>query len=129
MLDGIIQDNLEIIIESIALIEERFSRVGTPDRFVSTPAGMLLLDAISMRLQVIGEVVKKIDKIEPSLFMKYSEVEWDKIMKLRDIISHHYHKVDHEIIFDICQNHIPQLKLIIRGILRKEDSDAPEIEG
>ncbi|MGB5749458.1 MAG: HepT-like ribonuclease domain-containing protein [Desulfobacterales bacterium] len=25
-------------------------------------------------------------------------------MKLRDIISHHYHHVDHEIIYDICQS-------------------------
>lgn len=31
-------------------------------------------------------------------------------MKLRDIISHHYEHVDHEIIYDVCKNHLPILK-------------------
>jgi uncharacterized protein with HEPN domain len=38
-------------------------------------------------------------------------------MRLRDIVSHHYEKVDHEIIFDICQNHLPNLKATISKII------------
>jgi uncharacterized protein with HEPN domain len=39
-------------------------------------------------------------------------------MRLRDIVSHHYDKVDHEIIFDICQNHhLPQLRKTIQKML------------
>jgi uncharacterized protein with HEPN domain len=40
---------------------------------------------------------------------QYTEIEWDKIMRLRDIISHHYENMDHEIIFDVCLNHHPRL--------------------
>jgi uncharacterized protein with HEPN domain len=123
MLNTVVSDNLQIILESIILIEERFSKVDTPDRFVTSPEGLLLLDAVSMRLQVIGELTKKIYKIEPSLLEEYSEIEWEKIMKLRDIISHHYEMADHEIIFDICKNHIPILKSTIQKIIGKENSN------
>ena len=84
-----------------------------------------MLDAVSMRLQVIGETVKKINKIEPLLFERYPDVEWSKIMRLRDIISHHYEMVDHEIIFDICENHLPRLKSTIQKIIRKENRNDP----
>ena len=84
-----------------------------------------MLDAVSMRLQVVGETVKKINKIEPLMFERYPDVEWSKIMRLRDIISHHYEMVDHEIIFDICENHLPRLKSTIQKIIRKENRNDP----
>ena len=120
MLDNIISDNLKSILESIVLIEIRFSEVDMPHKFVTSSDGVLLLDAISMRLQVIGELIKKIDKIDVLLLKRYPEIEWSKIMKLRDIISHHYERMDHEIIFDICKNHIPILKETVQKIIEKE---------
>lgn len=120
MLNGMISDNLQIILESIALIEVRFSKIESADRFVTSPEGMLILDAVSMRLQIIGELTKKIHKIEPLLLERYPEIEWRKIIKLREIISHHYESVDHEIIFDICKNHIPKLKSTVNKIIEKE---------
>ncbi|MBW1725431.1 MAG: DUF86 domain-containing protein, partial [Deltaproteobacteria bacterium] len=54
-----------------------------------------------MRLQVVGELLKKINKVDNSILKNYPEIEWNKIKKLRDIVSHNYEKVDHEIIFDI----------------------------
>jgi uncharacterized protein with HEPN domain len=120
MLNSVVSDNLQIILESIILIEERFSKVDVPDKFVTSPEGVILLDSVAMRLQVIGELTKKIHKIESSLLEEYPGIEWDKIIKLREIISHHYEMVDHEIIFDICKNHIPILKSTIQKIIEKE---------
>ena len=117
MLDDIISENLRIIIESIELIENRFGRIDSANDFVSNANGILILDAVSMRLQIIGELLKKIDKIDSTLFNKYPEVEWEKIMRLRDIISHHYEMIDHEIIYDICRNHIPKLKAAVQKIV------------
>lgn len=117
MLNAIIKDNMEIILESITIIEERFKIIDTPDMFVNNPEGVLLLDSIAMRLQVIGELTKKIHKIDTSLLDEYTEVEWNKIIKLREIISHHYEMIDHEIIFDICENHIPLLKSTIQKMI------------
>ena len=90
-----------------------------------SPNGVLILDAICMRLQIIGELLKKIQKIDPLVLQGYAQIEWPNIMKLRDIISHHYDHVDHEIIFDICKNNIPALKKAIQQILK--DQTAPDI--
>ncbi len=101
MRDDIIQDNLQLIMESIILIGNRFSTINSVNDLVSSENGVLILDAIAMRLQVVGELLKKINKMDNSILENYPEVEWNKIMKLRDIVSHHYDKVDHEIILMI----------------------------
>ncbi len=109
-----IVDILDLILESIKLIKERFSGIQIPDDFVSTAEGVTLLDAICMRLQVIGESVKQIQKINPSFLEQYSDIEWDKIARFRDLVSHHYEHVDHEIVYDICKVHIPKLREVIQ---------------
>jgi uncharacterized protein with HEPN domain len=112
-------DILDLILESIDLVRLRFAKISDSDDFVSTPDGVTLLDAIAMRLQVIGESVKRLQKKAPSLLGRYAGIEWEKIARFRDLVSHHYEHVDHEIIYDICQNHIPKLRDIIEK-MRKE---------
>lgn len=119
MSNALVVDNLEAIQKSILLIEERFTDIRTADDFALTPQGVQTPDSIAMRLQVIGELVKKIEKLDGSFFEKYTGVEWAMIARLRDIISHHYDTIDHEIIYDICKNHIPKLKNTVSSILKK----------
>jgi len=109
-------DHLDFIVQSIHLIQERFLKIKEPDDFVLSPEGVTILDAISMRLQVIGESVKQIQKINPSIFKSYNEIEWNKISKFRDLVSHHYEHVDYEIVYDICKTHIPKLIEVIQKI-------------
>ncbi len=118
MHDEIILENLQLISESLDLINKRFSNIHHPDDFVLDENGVLILDAIAMRLQVVGELLKKIDRENRSFLKGYDEINWDHIMRLRDIVSHHYEKVDHEIIFDICKNHLPKLRKTIRKMLK-----------
>ena len=117
MPDELIIENLNGVADAIEMIKDRFSSITEADDFMMSPDGVLILDAICMRLQIIGELLKKIQKIDPSMLQKYVQIEWPKIMKLRDVISHHYDHVDHEIIFDICKNNIPPLKETIQQIL------------
>lgn len=114
MPDNEIADILDSILECIKLIQERFSQIQMPDDFVKSSNGVTLLDAISMRLQVIGELVKRIQKIDPSLLDQYPVIKWDSIARFRDLVSHHYEHVDYEIVYDICDTHIPKLKEVIQ---------------
>ncbi len=109
-----ITDNLDMMIESIHLIQDRFSKILEAADFVGSTEGVTLLDAISMRLQVIGELVKKIQKTAPFYLAGYAEIEWNKIAKFRDLVSHHYEHVDHEIVYDICKMHIPKLNTVVQ---------------
>ncbi|MBW8051484.1 MAG: DUF86 domain-containing protein [Cytophagales bacterium] len=115
--DILYKEDFKSILEAILLVQSRFETINTPLDFVSTPEGVQLFDSISMRLQIIGELLKKIHKQNSSFLDKYQQVEWQHIMKLRNIISHHYDQLDYEIIFDICENHITTLKETIQKIL------------
>ena len=53
---------IEFILLSITLIEERFERIHGRDDFLEDHNGLEKLDAISMRLQSIGEAIKNILK-------------------------------------------------------------------
>lgn len=103
-------DYLDLMLESVELIDKRFSRILSAEDFVLTPDGVTILDAVSMRLQVIGESVRKIQKTAPSFLNSYPGIEWDKLARFRDLVSHHYTQIDHEIVYDICKVHIPRLK-------------------
>lgn len=116
-------DYLDLMLDSIELIESRMFDINSSGDFVQSMNGMTLLDAISMRLQVIGESVRKIQKLAPSIFEQYSEIDWDKIARFRDFVSHHYDQIDHEIVYDICKIHIPKLKETVRKI--RSDFTAP----
>jgi len=105
-----ILDLLDLMLESVGLIEMRFSRIRLPGDFVLSSDGVTLLDSVSMRLQVIGESVRKIQKLDASFLRSYSMVDWDKLARFRDLVSHHYTHVDHEIVYDICKTHLPKLK-------------------
>ena len=118
MPDEIILENLRLISESLELINARFQKIKHPDDFVSNESGVIILDAISMRLQVVGELLKKIDNKDKFFLKAYPGIQWGNIMRLRDIVSHHYENVDHEIIFDVCQNHLPKLRSTIQRTLK-----------
>lgn len=61
---------------------------------------MTIFDSCVMRLQTIGEYVKKIDdKTNKQLLPKYPQVPWVKVIGQRNIISHEYSAVDEEKIF------------------------------
>ena len=125
MHEDAIRDNLYFMFESVELIEKRFSGIRVPEDFVLSSNGTTLLDAVSMRLQVIGESVRKIQKLDPAYLNRYSDIGWDKLARFRDFLSHQYANIDHEIVFDICKVHIPQLK----KILQKMRADLPVDEG
>ena len=119
MHDDYIQDNLHSVFDSIEIIQKRIEVINKADDFVSTPAGAMILDSIAMRLQVIGESLKNIDKVDPSYLLQFKTIEWEKIIKMRDLISHHYDTVNPEVVYDICLNHLPVLKSTITDMLKE----------
>ncbi|HMT01056.1 MAG TPA: DUF86 domain-containing protein [Candidatus Absconditabacterales bacterium] len=72
-------------------------------------------DACMMMLQVIGEICK-------TIITKYTEFDkgaYQKIIGLRNIISHDYFGIDRDEIRGICKNRIPHLEKEISSFLKK----------
>jgi uncharacterized protein with HEPN domain len=105
---------LENILTAIERIERRFQRIDTPDDFVSDDDGIDRLDGITMMLIAIGEQLKQLDAIVGiDLQTRYPEVDWKGAKGIRDFLSHHYFSLDAEVIFDVCQNKIGEMKQAI----------------
>jgi len=99
-------------------ILNRFEPVKTISDFTGSSAGMEKLDSICMLLVVVGETLKKLDKItDHSLLSNYPQVDWKKVKGLRDIISHQYFDVNAEAIFDVCKTKINPLADTIEKII------------
>jgi uncharacterized protein with HEPN domain len=64
-------------------------------------------DAVMRNIEIIGEAIKHIPS---EIREKYKEIEWKKIAGLRDIVVHEYFGIDEDIIWDVVENKVPELK-------------------
>lgn len=103
--------------ESLQIILDRLNEIKSSDDFLKSKEGLKNLDSIAMRLQAIGEAIKKVSKESPSLLDKYKEINWKGAINFRDKISHHYFDIDAEEIYKICKNDIPLLEKTIKKII------------
>jgi uncharacterized protein with HEPN domain len=75
------------------------------------------VDAVVRNLEIIGEAANRL----PDEFKeKYSEIEWHKVAGLRHRIVHEYFGIDLEIIWQILNKDLPDLKRKIRQIINNK---------
>jgi uncharacterized protein with HEPN domain len=115
MYDKVLVKNSLSQIQSILFtITERTANIHDIDDFLSTPNGMLVLDAVCMNLIALGEAVKNLDKVSNGeLLPQYPQIQWGGIMRMRDKIAHHYFEVDAEVVLLTVKEDIPQVKSVI----------------
>jgi uncharacterized protein with HEPN domain len=111
-----IKDNtvyIRHIIEAIALIQE-FVASSTIDSFVDDEK---TASAVAYQVQVIGEAASKIDQ---PFREQYPTIPWQDAIDTRHKIVHHYMEIDPEILWDITQRDLPELKRNLQSILNTE---------
>jgi uncharacterized protein with HEPN domain len=112
-----INELIKFILESINLIKIRFEPINSSDDFLENDNGLMRLDAISMRLQAIGESIKNLHKRDKDFLLKVAnEKYWRNIIKTREILSHHYIDIDSEIIFMICNEKLDELENYVKKL-------------
>jgi uncharacterized protein with HEPN domain len=105
---------------STQTILRRFKPVKSMNDFSDTEEGLEKLDSICMQLIAIGESLKNLDKVtNKELLIKFPEIDWKKVIGMRDVITHHYFDLDAEVVFDVCENHIENLADTIKKILKQ----------
>ena len=77
----------------------------------------MISDAVARNFEIIGEASRKIPE---SIQTKYPHVPWSKMYQLRNIVSHEYFSIDHDTIWVIMKDHLPQNLKDIREVLRQE---------
>ena len=117
---SLIIEMLRQIERALTIVENEMENIHSLDDFLTTPTGVLILDGICMNLLAVGETVKNIDKhTHKTLLINYPSIHWQDIMRLRDVIAHHYFEVDAEKVFVILRHDVPPLLSVIKQM--KED--------
>lgn len=82
----------------------------------------LVQDAVIRNLEIMGEAANKILKNDPSFAEQHKDVQWAVIYAMRNRVSHAYHQVDMELIWQTVQQSLEPLRKKIEGLLRPASS-------
>jgi len=102
------------ILESIDFINEYISKCSKKEFFSSWEKK----DAVTRRLEIIGETVKHIPN---NVRKNYPKIPWKKISGTRDKLIHDYFGVDYELTWNIIKIELPRLKKEIEKVVNKLD--------
>ena len=67
-------------------------------------------------LEIIGEAAKK---ISDTFRLSHPHVEWRAMAGMRDRLIHDYFGVDYQLVWDVIENRIPELRRQIASILEE----------
>ena len=74
------------------------------------------MDAVIKNLEVIGEAASK---ILPQIREKTHEIEWGKIVSMRNKLIHEYFDLNVDIVWETVTKDIPALKKQVNQALKK----------
>ena len=101
---------LDDIIESAEKIKSHISGMSYEDFLNDAKT----IDAVLRNLEIIGEAAKRIPE---NIRQQRPDIEWYKVMCLRNILIHQYSGVDLEIVRQIIGQKLPLFEQQIKNIL------------
>lgn len=110
------KDNLvyiDDILSSIKKINKFCKGIGKED-FMENE---LLMDGVVRNLEIIGEAASN---LTASFRERYKEIEWRKMIGMRNRIIHAYDTVDFEIVWDVVRKDLPELKKKLKAIVSNQ---------
>ena len=114
---------LRDIVESIDAIDRADTLLrGHPQ---DTDLAQVALDAIHYRVFTIGEAVKA---LSAGLRDAHPEVPWSDIARMRDLIGHHYYKLDPQIVRATIGEPVARLRAACKAILAGNSAPAVETD-
>ncbi len=104
---------LNHILEAIKNIEDYIKNTTSSDDFV---ADKKTHDAVLRSFQVIGEAANNLDE---NFIESNPDIEWEKVIGMRNFIIHEYFGVDLNIVWDTIKEDLPTFKESIKKLLQK----------
>ena len=102
---------LQHILDAIQEIESYLIGTDFPD-FIENS---MMKFACIKQMEIIGEASNHIDN---EIKSKFSSIEWDQIVGMRNVFVHEYFGVDSSIVWEIIKNDLPDLKGKVIEILK-----------
>mgnify|MGYP001589855438 FL=1 len=114
------KDNLVYIDDVLSAVKKinKFCKTIDKDDFMKNE---LLMDAVVRNLEIIGEASSK---LTAAFKERYKEIEWRKIIGMRNRIIHAYDTVNFEIVWDVIREDLPELKKKLKQIVSSHSRKA-----
>jgi len=71
-------------------------------------------DAIIRQLEIIGEAANNISE---EFQKEYADIPWRKIIGIRNTLIHEYFGINKKVVWDTCENDLPELKKFMEKII------------
>jgi uncharacterized protein with HEPN domain len=108
--------DFRILLEDIVVAIDRIKSYTSGMDISSFAEDRKTIDAVVRNLEIIGEASNRVPK---SVKQKYDNIEWHKIISVRNRIIHEYFGVDYEIVWEIITKSLDDLKVKISKILKE----------
>jgi uncharacterized protein with HEPN domain len=76
----------------------------------------ITVDAVVRNLEVIGEAARKLPS---EIKEKSPEIEWHKIVGLRNILTHEYFGINTKIVWDVIENKLEPLGIACKRLFEE----------
>ena len=82
----------------------------------------LVTDAVLRNIEIIGEASNNLPE---DVRAKMPDIAWKKFVGMRDWLSHVYHRVDSDIVWEVVEAKIPELLRAVQSF--KDEGDASAV--
>ena len=82
-------------------------------------------DAVLYQLVIIGEAVRQ---IPVAVRERHPEIEWRRVVGMRDVVVHGYHRVELSIVWSIAISQLEPLRAVVLRLVCEsgDQTDAPD---
>jgi uncharacterized protein with HEPN domain len=102
-------DYVRHILDAIARIRT-YTAPLSPETFEATP---MAIDAVVRNLEIIGEAAHNIVLIDPGFAAAHSEIPWNAMYAMRNLVAHGYFAVDTDVVWHTAQRNLPELERML----------------
>lgn len=107
------EGNLLAMLEAARRIRRYALEVSSAEEFY---VNQLVFDATLMNFVVVGEMV---DRLSPDLRARHSDVDWQRVKDMRNLVAHDYLGIDAEEVWQIIHTDVVQLESELITILQE----------
>lgn len=75
-------------------------------------------DAVLRNLQIVAESTQR---LSPDLKTAHPDIDWPDISAFRNVLAHNYLGINLTRVWEIIENHLPQLQKKMEAILKESD--------
>jgi len=107
------------LLEDIRYAAQLITQFVTDKHLADYAADPLLQSAVERQFEIIGEALNRLIKTDPAVAEGITHTS--RIIAFRNILIHGYDLVDHEVVWDVIETHLPVLLRQVEALLAEPE--------